>query len=139
MVHDVSQAIMFPAAQEEIERIEKKWFGDPGACESKSSAIGSSSLGFRSFSGLFVISGTVSGLVLLIHLVIITYHERGKLLAASLHQWLQCVNFFLGAKDWRLPIFKGRCINSSRNGNDADQPHGATAEGTAMHDFTSEL
>jgi hypothetical protein len=108
MVHDVSQAIMFPAVQEEMQRIEKKWFGDPGACQSKGSGISSSSssLGFSSFSGLFLISGTVSGLVLLVHLVII-YHEHGKLWAASLYKWFQWLDFFAGAKNWRLPIFKG--------------------------------
>ncbi|KAK1604453.1 hypothetical protein QYE76_028126 [Lolium multiflorum] len=44
---------------EEMERIEKKWFGDPGA-QSKSRNIDSSSLGFNSFGGLFLISGTVA-------------------------------------------------------------------------------
>ncbi|CAM0913184.1 unnamed protein product [Alopecurus aequalis] len=133
MVHDASQAMMYPAVQEEMERIEKKWFGDPAACQSKSTGIDSSSLGFSSFSGLFLISGTVSGLVLLIHFVITFYHERGKLMAASLRRWLQSLDFIADVKDWRLPIFKGRCISSCRNADRADQPHGATAEATDMH------
>lgn len=139
MVHDVSQAILSPVVQEEIERIEKKWFGDPGACQSESNSIGSSSLGFNSFSGLFLITGTVSGLVLLIHLTIFVYQEHGKLWDALLHKWLQCLNFVVGARDWRLPIFNGQRIECSRGGDGVNQTHGATTEASAMHDFTTEL
>nr|XP_020159407.1 glutamate receptor 2.8-like [Aegilops tauschii subsp. strangulata] len=136
IVHDVSQAILSPAVQEEMERIEKKWFGDPGACQSKSNSIGSSSLGFSSFGGLFLVSGTVSGLVLLIQLAIFVYQEHGKLWDTSLHKWFQCLDFVVGAKDWRLPIFNGPRI---RNDDSVNQPHEATTEASAMHDFTSEL
>lgn len=131
MVHDVSQAIFFPEVQEEMERIEKKWFGDPGASQSKSRNIDSSSLGFNSFGGLFLISGTVSGLVLLIHLLSFIYHDGGKLWATSLHKWL---DFIAVAKDWRLWIFKGQYIGSSRNGVDVNQHHGATTEAADMRD-----
>lgn len=92
MVHDVSQAILSPAVQEEMERIEKKWFSNPGACQSKSSSIDSSSLSFSSFGGLFLVSGTMSGLVLLIQLAIFVYQEHGKIWDASLHKWFQCLN-----------------------------------------------
>lgn len=136
MVHDVSQAMFFPGVQEEMERIEKKWFGDPGACQSKSGRIDSSSLGFSSFGGLFLISGTVSGLVLLIHLVSVIYHDGGKLWATTLQKWL---DFIVIAKDWRLPTFKGQCMGSSRNGVDANQHHRATTEAIDTRDFTSEL
>lgn len=138
MVHDVSQAILSPAVQEEMERIEKKWFGDPGACQSKGSSVSSSSLGISSFGGLFLVSGTVSGLVLLIQLSILVYQEHSKLWDASLHKWFQCLDFIVGAKDWRLPFFNGRRMHS-RNGDGVNQPHGATTEASAMHDFTSEL
>ena len=99
MVHDVSQAIMTPAVQQEMAWIERKWFGDPGACESKSGGINSSRLGFSNFGGLFLITGMTSGLALLISLSIFVYQERDKLRAAlsrtrsmslqRLHTWLE--------------------------------------------------
>ncbi|CAN6208415.1 unnamed protein product [Urochloa humidicola] len=81
MVHDVSQAIMTPAVQEEMARIERKWFGNPGACESKSGGINSSRLSFSNFGGLFFITGMTSGMALLISLSIFVYQERDKLRA----------------------------------------------------------
>ena len=101
MAHDVSQAIMTPAVQQEMARIKRKWFGDPGACESKSGGINSSRLSFSNFGGLFLITGMTSGLALLISLSIFVYQERDKLRAAlsrtrsmslqRLHTWLECL------------------------------------------------
>lgn len=98
MVHDISQATMTPGVQEEMVRIERKWFGDPGACASSSGGINSSRLGFSNFSGLFLISGLTSGLVLLISLTIFVYQKRDDLRAEAfrtksmslqrLHMWL---------------------------------------------------
>ncbi|RLN13531.1 hypothetical protein C2845_PM09G05270 [Panicum miliaceum] len=93
-------AIMTPAVQQEMAQIEKKWFGDPGACESKSDGINSSRLSFSNFGGLFLITGMTSGLALLISLSIFVYQERDKLRAAAsrtrsmsslqrLHTWLE--------------------------------------------------
>jgi len=99
MAHDVSQAIMTPAVQQEMAWIERKWFGDPGACESKSGGINSFRLSFSNFGGLFLITGMTSGLALLISLSIFVYQERDKLRAAlsrtrsmslqRLHTWLE--------------------------------------------------
>ncbi|CAN6172841.1 unnamed protein product [Urochloa humidicola] len=99
MVHDISQAIVTPAMQEEIARIEKKWFGDPGACESKSDGINSSRLSFSNFGGLFLITGMTSGLALFISLSTFVYQEREKFRAVAsrtrlillqrLHTWLE--------------------------------------------------
>ncbi|CAL5051499.1 unnamed protein product [Urochloa decumbens] len=87
MVHDISQAIMMPAMQEEIARIERKWFGDPGACESNSDGINSSRLSFSNFGGLFLITGMTSGLALLISLSIFVYQEREKFRVAVFRAW----------------------------------------------------
>ncbi|KAL6861898.1 hypothetical protein ACP4OV_017598 [Aristida adscensionis] len=80
LVHDISQAIMLPAVQEEMVRIERKWLGNPGACASEiNSGVRSSTLSFSNFSGLFLITGITSGLALLINLAIFMYQERDKL------------------------------------------------------------
>lgn len=99
MVHDVSRAIMTPSVQEEMAWIERKWFGDPGACVSSSSGINSSRLGFSNFSGLFLITGVTSGLAFLINRSIFIYQKRDKLRAEAsrtrsislqrLHMWLE--------------------------------------------------
>ncbi|OEL18751.1 Glutamate receptor 2.8 [Dichanthelium oligosanthes] len=83
MVHDVSQAIMTPAVQEEMVRIERKWFGDSEICESKINDINSSRLSFSNFGGLFLITCMTSGLALLISLSIFVYQERDKLRAEA--------------------------------------------------------
>uniref|UniRef100_A0A0D9WMS4 Ionotropic glutamate receptor C-terminal domain-containing protein n=1 Tax=Leersia perrieri TaxID=77586 RepID=A0A0D9WMS4_9ORYZ len=82
IVHDLWQAFMLPSVQEEMARIDRKWFGDAQTCEGKSSVTDSSSLGFSNFSGLFLISAITSGLALLIHLAIVGYQEGEKLRAA---------------------------------------------------------
>ncbi|WVZ82209.1 hypothetical protein U9M48_029496, partial [Paspalum notatum var. saurae] len=100
MVHDVSQVIMTPAVQEQMVQIERKWFGNSGACESNSGDnINSSRLGFSSFSGLFLITGLTSGLALLVSLSIFGYQKRDKLRAEAsrtrsislqwLHTWIE--------------------------------------------------
>jgi hypothetical protein len=99
MVHEISKAIMTPGVQEEMARIERKWFGDPGACASSSGGINSSRLGFSNFSGLFLISGLTSGLALLIILSIFVYQKRDELRAEAsrirsmslqrLHMWFE--------------------------------------------------
>lgn len=101
MVHDVSQAIITPAVQEEMARIEKKWLGDPEACESKNDGINSARLTFSNFGGLFLITGMTSGLALLISLGTFVYQERDKLRAEAsrtrslllqrLRIWLECL------------------------------------------------
>ncbi|XP_006648027.3 glutamate receptor 2.7-like [Oryza brachyantha] len=83
MVADVSRAILTLAETEKMAQIEKKWFGEPGACQSQGSAVGSSNLSFRSFGGLFLITGVVSTAMLLIYLATFFYREREKLRAAE--------------------------------------------------------
>uniref|UniRef100_A0A0E0L8T9 Ionotropic glutamate receptor C-terminal domain-containing protein n=1 Tax=Oryza punctata TaxID=4537 RepID=A0A0E0L8T9_ORYPU len=103
IVHDLWQAFMLPSVQEEMARIDRKWFGDTQTCDSKSSGVGSSSssLSFSNFSGLFLISGITSSLAPLVHLAILAYQERDELratffgiiraLAPRLHPLLRCL------------------------------------------------
>ncbi|XP_062220525.1 glutamate receptor 2.8-like [Phragmites australis] len=126
MTPDVSRAVLALAEGDEMAQIEKKWFGEPGACPSQSgcATVGSSNLNFRSFGGLFLITGVVSGLMLLIYLVTFVYQERDELRAAEeagsgsssmgrLRAWLRHYD----QKDTRSRTFKTRNDESIRNGN----------------------
>ena len=69
MVSDVSREILRLSEGDEMTRIEKEWFGEPGTCRT-APAVGSSNLSFQSFGGLFLITGVVSTLMLLLYLAI---------------------------------------------------------------------
>ncbi|WOL06456.1 glutamate receptor 2.7 [Canna indica] len=70
LVPDISRAILNVTEGETMATIEKKWFGETNNRTSKSSSSGSSSssLTFRSFGGLFLITGVVSAMALLVFL-----------------------------------------------------------------------
>ncbi|PNT69321.1 hypothetical protein BRADI_3g53690v3 [Brachypodium distachyon] len=138
MVSDVSREILRLAEGEKMARIEKAWFGEPdaGACRSSSSAaaVGSSNLSFRSFGGLFLITGVVSILMLLLYLATFAYRERDELRAAEaeakaeaasgsgsrsasvrrMRAWLQHYD----RKDLKSPTFKTWNDDSLRNGSE---------------------
>ncbi|KAJ1281373.1 hypothetical protein BS78_04G301500 [Paspalum vaginatum] len=126
MTPDVSRAVLALAETEEMALIEKKWFGEPGACPSQSgrAAVGSSNLSFRSFGGLFLITGVVSGLMLLVYLVTFVYSERREVRAVEksisgspstrrLRAWLR----HFDRKDPRCPTFKTWNDESVRDGS----------------------
>ncbi|KAL5213243.1 hypothetical protein ABZP36_024090 [Zizania latifolia] len=127
MVDDVSRAILTLAEGEKMAQIEKKWFGDPGSCKSQGSAVGSSNLSFRSFGGLFLITGVVSTAMLIIYLVTFFYRERNELRAAEaagsgsgspslrrLRAWMQHYD----RKDLKSPTFRTFNDESMRNGSE---------------------
>ncbi|TVU12252.1 hypothetical protein EJB05_45887, partial [Eragrostis curvula] len=128
LVHDVSQAIMIPAVQEEMAQIEKKWFGDPGVCQSNNGGVSSSRLGFSNFSGLFLISGITSGLALFIYFAIFVYQEQdwvraevsrtGSLLLQRLRAWLEGL---VSNKHQESPIINGQEAESEKNAQGANQ------------------
>ncbi|KAM0864336.1 hypothetical protein ACQ4PT_043950 [Festuca glaucescens] len=133
MTGDVSRGILTLAESEKMTKIEKAWFGEPGACRGPSSAaIGSSSnLSFQSFAGLFIITGVASSLMLLVyHLATFAYRERDELRAAEptagsgsvslrkLRAWMQHYD----RKDLRSPTFKTWNDESLRNGNESGNP-----------------
>ncbi|KAL6635260.1 hypothetical protein ACP70R_027931 [Stipagrostis hirtigluma subsp. patula] len=135
MTADVSRAVLALAEGEEMALIEKKWFGEPGACPGQQgggggggATVSSSSLSFRSFGGLFLITGVVSGLMLLVYLATFFYRERGELRAQEvagsspgsasslgrLRAWLRHYD----SRDMRSPTFKTwNNEESPRNGS----------------------
>lgn len=124
---DVSRVVLTLAEGKDMAQIENKWLGEPGACPSQGSdatAVGSSNLSFRSFGGLFLITGVVSGLMLLIYLATFVYHERGEVRAAEedgsgsssvrrLYAWLR----HFDQKDLKCPTFKTWNEESVRDGS----------------------
>ncbi|KAF8689855.1 hypothetical protein HU200_041486 [Digitaria exilis] len=130
---DVSRAVLALAEGDEMALIEKKWFGEPGACPSQQAAgggaaVGSSSLGFQSFGGLFLITGVVSGLMLVIYLATFVYRERGEVRydveegvggnsggssMRRLRAWLR----HFDQKDLKSPTFKTWNEESVRDGS----------------------
>lgn len=80
---DVSRAILSVTEGEKMGQIEKAWFGDPSNCPSQSNNLNSSSLTFQSFGGLFLITGAVSALALLLFLTKFIYQEWDELRDAT--------------------------------------------------------
>ncbi|OEL15856.1 Glutamate receptor 2.8 [Dichanthelium oligosanthes] len=134
MAPGVSRAIVSLTEGDELALIERKWFGDPGGCDSQGSGVGSSSLSFWSFSGLFLVTGVASGLMLVVYLATFVYRERNELRAAEpgagsmsprrLRAWLQHYD----RKDTRSPSFKRWNDGSVTNVVDAKQGNGAGKE-----------
>jgi hypothetical protein len=85
MTGDVSRGILTLDVAKRS-KIEKAWFGEPGACRSnqrKSAVSTSANLSFGSFGGLFIVTGVTSGLTLLLYLARFTYRERDEIRAAE--------------------------------------------------------
>ncbi|CAL5038465.1 unnamed protein product [Urochloa decumbens] len=142
MTPDVSRAIVSLTEGDDMALIERKWFGDPGACDSQGSSMGTSSLSFWSFSGLFLVTGVASGLMLVVNLATFVYRERRELSAAEpggrsmslrrLRAWLQHYD----RKDTRSPSFKQwKNDGSARDGVEAEET-GAT-KGESICDSTT--
>ncbi|KAM3224357.1 hypothetical protein ACQJBY_057631 [Aegilops geniculata] len=130
MTGDVSRGILNLAEGDTMAQIEKAWFGEPGTCKNALGGIGgSSNLSFWSFGGLFLITGVVSSLMLLLYLAIFAYREREELREAEakaeaeagsgsvsvrrLRAWLQ----HFDRKDLKSPTFKVWNDESVRNGS----------------------
>ncbi|KAE8806543.1 Glutamate receptor 2.8 [Hordeum vulgare] len=136
MVADVSREILRLAEGDQMARIEKAWFDEPGTCRNALGDIGggSSNLSFRSFGGLFLITGVVSSLMLLLYVAIFAYRERDELREAEakakaeaeaearsesasvrrLRAWLRHYD----KRDPKSPTFKTWNDDSVRNGSD---------------------
>ncbi|CAN6201597.1 unnamed protein product [Urochloa humidicola] len=143
MAADVSRAIVSVTEGDEMALIERKWFGDPGACDSQGSGVGSSSsLSFWSFSGLFLVTGVASGLMLIVYLVTFVYRERSQLRAAEpgartmslrrLRAWLQHYD----RKDTRCPSFK-QWKNDDYGTNGVDAERNGVGKGESIRDITA--
>ncbi|KAJ8758650.1 hypothetical protein K2173_000371 [Erythroxylum novogranatense] len=75
LVSDVSRAILGVTEGETMKKIEEKWFGKAASCPDPSTSFSSNSLGVESFWGLFLITGGVSFLALLVFLVVFIYEQ----------------------------------------------------------------
>ena len=79
MVDYFSRAILKITEGDAIIQIEKKWIGDEHACKNDETIISPSSLDFKSFLGLFLVTGVASTSALLITLVMFLYKNMGLL------------------------------------------------------------
>ncbi|TVU28845.1 hypothetical protein EJB05_20380, partial [Eragrostis curvula] len=111
MVQEVSRAIVGLTEGDDMGRIERKWFGVPGTCGENVDSS-NASLTLWNFSGLFLITGVASSLMLFIYLVRFVYQERHELKTAGpgsgsvslkrLRAWMQHYD----QKDMSSPQFK---------------------------------
>ncbi|VAI89081.1 unnamed protein product [Triticum turgidum subsp. durum] len=79
VVDDFSRAILKITEGDAIIQIEKKWIGDEHACKNDETIISPSSLDFKSFLGLFLVTGVASTSALLITLVMFLYKNKHKM------------------------------------------------------------
>ncbi|XP_052168398.1 glutamate receptor 2.8-like [Oryza glaberrima] len=79
LVYDFSREILSILEGDSIIHIEKKWIGDQHACQNDGTVIGSSSLNFNSFSGLFLVTGVASTSALLIALLMFLYKNKHRI------------------------------------------------------------
>nr|CAD1825569.1 unnamed protein product [Ananas comosus var. bracteatus] len=79
LVSDLSRAILNITESNEVSEIQRKWFSDESTCPSQDNSLSSNQLGFQSFAGLFLITGTTSLCAFLLHLASFLYKNRYKL------------------------------------------------------------
>nr|CAB3470473.1 unnamed protein product [Digitaria exilis] len=143
MAPDVSRSIVSLTEGDEMALIERKWFGDPGSCDSQGSGMAAASLSFWSFSGLFLVTGVASGLMLVVYLATFVYRERNELQAAEpgagtmslrrLRAWLQHYD----RKDTRSRSFMGWNNGDGslrNNGVDANKTNGSAKDDASTRD-----
>ncbi|KAJ8758543.1 hypothetical protein K2173_000264 [Erythroxylum novogranatense] len=75
LVSDVSRAILGVTEGETMKKIEEEWFGKEASCPDPGTSLSSKSLGIESFWGLFLITGGVSVLALIIYLVVFIHEQ----------------------------------------------------------------
>uniref|UniRef100_A0A1D1Y7C4 Glutamate receptor n=1 Tax=Anthurium amnicola TaxID=1678845 RepID=A0A1D1Y7C4_9ARAE len=86
LVPDISKAILNVTEGELMVKIETKWFGDQTTCLNQGSTVSSNNLSFRSFWGLFLITGATSTSALFIFLIVFLYknwHELNAMAAGE--------------------------------------------------------
>ncbi|XP_078157754.1 glutamate receptor 2.7-like [Carex rostrata] len=76
LLQDLSRAVLSVTEGDEMTLIERKWLGDSNTCTRSSTSLSSSSLDIRCFAGLFIITGIVSSLMLLLYIGLFLYEER---------------------------------------------------------------
>ncbi|KAL6660686.1 hypothetical protein ACP70R_001721 [Stipagrostis hirtigluma subsp. patula] len=126
-VADLSRAILNLTESEEMSLIERKWFGDAEGCAEQGSQFTSHRLNFRSFWGLFLITGATSLLCCAVHLATFVVANRqpiGEVATTSGVSWwdrlLMCLKLYDG-KDLSSHTFRikdggevaGRSVNDA--------------------------
>ncbi|KAF5201303.1 Glutamate receptor 2.8 [Thalictrum thalictroides] len=76
LVADVSRAILKILENDTIKELDNKLFGLQKTCSEPEHKLISHSLNFNSFRGLFAITGTVSGFVLILFLVMFIFKNK---------------------------------------------------------------
>nr|CAB3453442.1 unnamed protein product [Digitaria exilis] len=79
MVNDFSRAILSITEGDTIIRIENKWIKNQHICQNDGTISSSSSLNFKSFSGLFLVTGIASTSALLLALVMFLYKNKHRI------------------------------------------------------------
>lgn len=138
LVPDISRAILNVTEGSEMTEIERKWFGDPTTCPSSSNSFSSSSLDFRSFGGLFLITGTVSTLMFLLFLATFVYNEWDQLKASAYENsfWNKLLAWFkhFDRKESTPPTFKTYVDDPAASDKEANQEARAR-EAAAIRDL----
>lgn len=145
MATEVSRAIVELTERDDIDLIERKWFGEPGSCGDGVDAS-NASLTLWNFSGLFLVTAVAATLVLLVYLVMFIYRERHQVRAAvepgsrsvslkRFRAWLQHYD----RKDMTAPHFRQQQSWSDSPSTNGGSSHGGKKaeqeEATATRDF----
>lgn len=132
---EVSRAILNITEGNKLRDIESKRLEKKSNCKAEADAINSSRLSFRSFAGLFLITGAVSILCLLIFLASFVYKNWGELKSAASRGsiWDKMVAWgkYFDQKDLSSQAFRGE--NGSKKGCDNESCR-AAAETPALTD-----
>ncbi|KAF9612903.1 hypothetical protein IFM89_004319 [Coptis chinensis] len=76
LVADVSRALLNVSDGSEMKKLDRALFGTQTTCSDPKNNVVSNSVNLNSFRGLFIITGTVSGLALIVFLVIFIYKHK---------------------------------------------------------------
>ncbi|KAL5205638.1 hypothetical protein ABZP36_033847 [Zizania latifolia] len=138
-VADLSRAILALTESEEMNLIERKWFGDNDGCEATQAGgpFTSDSLSFGSFWGLFLITGATSLLCCAIHLItFVSTNRRAIREILSSHPSLRgMVRMFARLYDDKdLSAHTFRVKDCTAAGSSVAGRNDAGASPSAMHD-----
>ncbi|KAM0943351.1 putative periplasmic binding protein-like I [Dioscorea sansibarensis] len=128
LVGDISKEMLNIAEGGEMEKIERKWFGDLKACSTNTNTVNSENLTFQSFSGLFIITGAAStcALVIFLALFLSKNWQELKNLDSDKSVWQRLTSWweYYNKKDLNSHTFRRNKINdhesdsvSANNGN----------------------